>query len=76
MNPPAILSWLLWPFSLLYGAYVRLRAIAYRRNWLSRKKLDEIVVSVGNLTTGGTGKTPTVLWLALRAAAAGCESAY
>ncbi|HYB62465.1 MAG TPA: tetraacyldisaccharide 4'-kinase [Methylomirabilota bacterium] len=71
MNPPAIISWLLWPLSLFYGAYVRLRAIAYRRNWLSRKKLDEIVVSVGNLTTGGTGKTPTVLWLALRAAAAG-----
>ncbi len=68
MNPPAMLSWLLWPFSLVYGAYVRIRAFAYRRDWRARHKLDGVVVSIGNLTTGGTGKTPTVLWLALRAA--------
>lgn len=71
MNPPAIISWILWPLSLLYGAYVRLRAFAYRRDWLPRRKLEGVVVSVGNLTTGGTGKTPAVLWLALRAAESG-----
>jgi tetraacyldisaccharide 4'-kinase len=71
MNPPTIISWLLWPFSLIYGTFVRLRAFAYRRNWRARRKLDGVVISVGNLTTGGAGKTPAVLWLALRAAGSG-----
>lgn len=71
MNPPAIVSWLLWPFSLLYSAYVRFRAFTYRRDWRGRRRLDGVVISVGNLTTGGTGKTPLVLWLALRAAKSG-----
>jgi len=62
---------MLWPVSLIYGAYVRLRAFAYRRDWLARRKLEGVVLSVGNLTTGGTGKTPAVLWLALRAAESG-----
>jgi tetraacyldisaccharide 4'-kinase len=58
--------WLLWPFTLPYGAYVRLRAFAYRRGILRQKRLDGSVISVGNLTTGGTGKTPMVLWIAQR----------
>jgi tetraacyldisaccharide 4'-kinase len=55
---------LLWPFSLLYGAYVRVRALLYRNGWLKQKRLCGVVISVGNLTLGGTGKTPMVLWLA------------
>jgi tetraacyldisaccharide 4'-kinase len=55
---------LLWPFSLLYGGYVRVRAGLYERGWLAQKRLRGKVISVGNLTVGGTGKTPMVLWLA------------
>ena len=75
MNPPALLSWLLWPLSLIYDVYVRLRAVAYRRNWCTSHVLNATVVSVGNLTTGGTGKTPLVLWLALHAAESGHRAA-
>jgi tetraacyldisaccharide 4'-kinase len=54
------------PLTLPYGAYVRLRAFAYRKGILRQKGLDGRVISVGNLTTGGTGKTPMVLWIAER----------
>ncbi len=57
---------LLWPFTLPYGAATRLRALAYRRGILRQCRLDDVVISVGNLTTGGTGKTPMVLWIAQR----------
>ncbi|MGC2419741.1 MAG: tetraacyldisaccharide 4'-kinase [Candidatus Acidiferrales bacterium] len=63
--------WLLWPFALPYGAYVRLRAFAYRKGILRQQRLEGRVISVGNLTTGGTGKTPMVLWIAERLLAEG-----
>jgi tetraacyldisaccharide 4'-kinase len=75
VNPPAIVSWLLWPLSLIYGAWMRMRAWAYRRGLAKSKRVDGIVISVGNLTTGGTGKTPTALWLALHAAEVGQRAA-
>jgi tetraacyldisaccharide 4'-kinase len=62
---------LLWPFTLPYAAAVNLRTRAYRSGLLRQKRLDGIVISVGNLTTGGTGKTPMVLWIAERLAAEG-----
>jgi tetraacyldisaccharide 4'-kinase len=55
---------LLWPFTLPYGAAAHLRARAYRKGILKQRHLDGTVISVGNLTTGGTGKTPMVLWIA------------
>jgi tetraacyldisaccharide 4'-kinase len=75
VNPPLIVSWLLWPLSLVYGAWMILRAWAYRRGILKSKRVEGLVISVGNLTTGGTGKTPTALWLASRAADAGQRAA-
>jgi tetraacyldisaccharide 4'-kinase len=63
--------WLLEPFSWVYETVVRLRARAYRNGILRRRKLEGVVISVGNLTTGGTGKTPMVLWIAERLVAEG-----
>jgi tetraacyldisaccharide 4'-kinase len=52
------------PLGLLYGAGVRARAALYRKGVLSSFDLCVPVVSVGNITTGGTGKTPVVAWIA------------
>ncbi|MDR1728456.1 MAG: tetraacyldisaccharide 4'-kinase [Acidobacteriota bacterium] len=49
---------------LLYRAGVGLRNRAYSSGWLPSRRLGRPVVSVGNLTTGGTGKTPMVIHLA------------
>ena len=57
---------LLWPLTLPYGALSRLRTRAYGTGILRKRRLDGVVISVGNLTTGGTGKTPMVLWIAQR----------
>lgn len=57
---------LFWPASMVFGGIVRVRAWAYRRGLLKQKRLKGVVISVGNLTVGGTGKTPMVLRLAER----------
>ncbi len=62
---------LLWPLSLPYAAIARLRARAYRDGILHQRHLEGVVISVGNLTAGGTGKTPMVLWIAERLLAEG-----
>jgi len=64
MNVSPLVRMLLWPLSLLYGAIVRLRIWLYAKGLLKQKRLKSPVVSVGNLTVGGTGKTPMVIWLA------------
>jgi len=56
----------LWPASILFQALVRARAWAYRRGILRQRRLDGVVISVGNLTVGGTGKTPMVMWVVER----------
>jgi tetraacyldisaccharide 4'-kinase len=56
-------AWLL-PLEMLFRGVTALRRRAYRRGWLRVERLRVPVVVVGNLTVGGTGKTPLVLWLA------------
>ena len=65
------LRWLLWPLSWLYRLVVMLRVVCYRRGLLASTRLPIPVIVVGNLTVGGTGKTPVVLWLADQLRAAG-----
>jgi tetraacyldisaccharide 4'-kinase len=71
MNLPPLLRWALLPLSFLYGEVVRIRVWMYARNVLKQKRLSKPVISVGNLTVGGTGKTPMVIWLAERFLAEG-----
>lgn len=52
---------LLKPAELLYRGINRLRRSAYRAGLLKSKRLPKPVVSVGNIATGGTGKTPAVI---------------
>jgi tetraacyldisaccharide 4'-kinase len=59
-----LLRILLRPASWLYGIAVHLRIWLYREGLLKQKRLNGAVISVGNLTVGGTGKTPMVIWLA------------
>ena len=57
-------SFVLPPLSLLYGAITRTRLSLYRRGTFHTTTLDLPVISVGNITVGGTGKTPLVEWVA------------
>ncbi len=56
-------SLILPPLSGLFSLITRLRLAGYRRGWFSVSKLEVPVISVGNITTGGTGKTPLVEWV-------------
>jgi tetraacyldisaccharide 4'-kinase len=71
MNLPPWLRLLLWPASVIYGDLARLRARLYAQGTLKMKRLSAPVISVGNLTVGGTGKTPMVIFLAERFLAEG-----
>jgi tetraacyldisaccharide 4'-kinase len=64
MKFPAPVRILLWPFSIVYGLLARLRVMLYAKGVLRQQRLGAPVISVGNLTVGGTGKTPMVIRLA------------
>ena len=64
MSFSPLMRTLLWPLSVAYAAVVRVRAWLYAQGWLRQRRLKGTVISVGNLTVGGTGKTPMVIWLA------------
>jgi tetraacyldisaccharide 4'-kinase len=58
-----LLKAMLWPLSLVYANIMRFRALAYRHGALRVNRLSRPVIAVGNLTVGGTGKTPMVALL-------------
>ena len=68
---PVLLA--LVPLSWFFRLLVALRAALYRRGLLPSFRLPVPVVVVGNLTVGGSGKTPCVLWLVERLRAAGWQ---
>jgi tetraacyldisaccharide 4'-kinase len=58
------MSLALAPLAFVYGALTRARAQLYQSGRLKTKRVGAPVISVGNLTAGGTGKTPLVEWVA------------
>jgi tetraacyldisaccharide 4'-kinase len=66
-----LLAWLLAPLALLFGAVAAGRRLLYGVGIMPAERLPVPVVVVGNITVGGTGKTPLVLWLAERLRQAG-----
>ncbi len=75
MTDALVLRALLQPAAIAYDGVVRLRARFYRWGLFRTRRLGGIVISVGNLTVGGTGKTPMVLWLAEKLASEGKQAA-
>jgi len=65
--PPPLLRPLAW----LYGTLLAARGRAYAAGWLRSQSAGRPVVVIGNLTVGGTGKTPLTLWLARELTAQG-----
>ena len=57
-------AWLLIPLSWLFGSISALRRQGYQWGWLRAQRLPVPVIVVGNISVGGTGKTPLVIWLA------------
>jgi tetraacyldisaccharide 4'-kinase len=64
-------AWLLLPLAWLYGLIVAIRRSLYTSGFLARPQLPVPVVIVGNITVGGTGKSPVVAWLAQQLSSAG-----
>lgn len=69
-----ILRAALVPAAVAYGAVASARNRLYDAGWLATRRVPARVLSVGNLTVGGTGKTPTALWLAERLVARGLRT--
>lgn len=60
---PGVLSASLYPLSLLYGGVVAVRRLMYRYGLRNSYRAPVPVVIIGNLTVGGTGKTPLIIHL-------------
>ena len=68
-----LMFWGLCPFSFLYGLAVRIRRYLYCQGWKHSYCASVPVLSVGNITVGGTGKTPMVDFLVKRLTSRGIK---
>ena len=62
--------------AIVYSLVVRIRNLCYDKGLLNSSQTGVPVVSVGNLTVGGTGKTPLVVWLANHLASRACRVGF
>jgi tetraacyldisaccharide 4'-kinase len=62
-SPPKLFRLALFPFSALYGGIVAIRNFCYQKQLFKVSKLSKPTISVGNISVGGTGKTPVVKYL-------------
>lgn len=68
------LRFVLAPLALVFGLLVAARRLAYKHAWLGVEQLPVPVVVVGNITVGGTGKTPVLIALAAELGRHGCRA--
>jgi tetraacyldisaccharide 4'-kinase len=68
-------AWLLLPLSLIFACVSLTRRLAYRIGLLRGVRVGKPVIVIGNITVGGTGKTPLVIWLAQELARRGLRPA-
>jgi tetraacyldisaccharide 4'-kinase len=59
----SIWCWVLVPFSLLFAVVVAIRGYAFRLGILRSVRISKPLIVVGNISVGGTGKTPLVIWI-------------
>lgn len=59
----SIITWLLAPFSLLFWFISQIRIALYRKKILKSYRSPVPVLVIGNISVGGNGKTPLVIWL-------------
>ncbi len=70
-SKPSWVSSLLLPLAWIFACVVHVRRFAYSSGLARQRRLVRPVIVVGNITVGGTGKTPVTIWLANRLAARG-----
>lgn len=63
----------LWPLSVLFAMFAAVRRLLYRTGLASSTRLRVPVIVVGNISVGGTGKTPCVIWLVQWLLEHGCK---
>lgn len=68
-----VLAWMLWPLALLFGVLAALRRSLYRAGWLKVEHVPALVIVVGNVVAGGSGKTPVVMALVRHLQARGLQ---
>ncbi|MEM6801828.1 MAG: tetraacyldisaccharide 4'-kinase [Bacteroidota bacterium] len=76
MRLAPILSYLFLPFSILYGGIMSVRNFLYDRKYIKAYEAQVPIISVGNISMGGTGKTPMAEYLIHHFDAKGIKVAY